>query len=74
MMDEGDYGADYQARHNAEAVSRHRSRMELAAGAAGSEVCEECGDEIPAARRAAMPGCSLCVACMTDIEKRRGVG
>jgi phage/conjugal plasmid C-4 type zinc finger TraR family protein len=30
--------------------------------------CEECGKEIPEARRKAMPGCTRCVPCQTDFE------
>lgn len=30
--------------------------------------CENCGKKIPLARRKAMPGCTLCVACKTAQE------
>lgn len=30
--------------------------------------CEECGDVIPEGRRKAIPGCTLCVNCQTEIE------
>ncbi|WP_445399950.1 TraR/DksA family transcriptional regulator [Zobellella sp. An-6] len=33
--------------------------------------CLECGDVIPEARRAALPGVTLCVHCQTLMEKRR---
>lgn len=33
--------------------------------------CEECGGEIPAARRQAVPGCSHCVDCQAALEARR---
>ncbi len=33
------------------------------------EFCEECGEEIPPARRAALTGVRLCVPCQTDREK-----
>ncbi|WP_376746746.1 MULTISPECIES: TraR/DksA C4-type zinc finger protein [Stutzerimonas stutzeri subgroup] len=32
--------------------------------------CEECGDEIPPARREAVKGCRLCIACQADEDKR----
>ena len=34
--------------------------------------CLECGAEIPARRRAAVPGCCLCVACQERAEKAMG--
>ena len=33
--------------------------------------CEECGHEIPAARREAVPGVRLCVACQAERDKDR---
>ncbi len=32
--------------------------------------CEECGDEIPPARREAVKGGRLCIACQADEDKR----
>lgn len=32
--------------------------------------CEECEAEIPEARRKALPGVRLCVACQSELEKR----
>ena len=33
--------------------------------------CEECGDEIPLARRQALPGVRLCVDCQSEADKER---
>ncbi|BAU76146.1 TraR/DksA C4-type zinc finger protein [Metapseudomonas furukawaii] len=33
--------------------------------------CDECGDEIPQARRLAVPGCRFCVDCQGLLEVRR---
>ncbi len=33
--------------------------------------CEECGDDIPEARREAMPGVRYCVKCQSELEKRQ---
>lgn len=33
--------------------------------------CEECDDEIPQARRDAIPGVRLCVACQAERDKRQ---
>jgi len=31
--------------------------------------CEGCGNDIPEARRAAMPGVRLCITCQTEADK-----
>lgn len=37
----------------------------------GSESCARCGDDIPLARRRALPGTRTCVDCAAMIEMRR---
>jgi phage/conjugal plasmid C-4 type zinc finger TraR family protein len=36
----------------------------------GSEHCIECGDEIPPARRAALPGARTCIHCQSGRDSR----
>ncbi len=36
-----------------------------------SPVCEECGEEIPAARRKALPGVRLCVECQNERDREQ---
>ena len=36
----------------------------------GSEHCVECGEEIPLARRKAMPGATTCVQCQSGLDTR----
>ena len=62
----------------AQELIEHRLQQTLAArqGAAavaglGPEECEECGEEIPAARRERLPGVTTCVPCQTIREGRR---
>ncbi len=31
--------------------------------------CEDCGEQIPEARRRAAPGCKRCIDCQSDLEK-----
>ncbi|WP_449557263.1 TraR/DksA family transcriptional regulator [Huaxiibacter chinensis] len=43
--------------------------------AVSAEHCVECGEDIPAPRRAAVPGCQKCAECQSVIElknKQRG--
>jgi phage/conjugal plasmid C-4 type zinc finger TraR family protein len=48
-------------------VSRAQSR--LAAAGPGLERCAECGASIPEARRNAVPGVRLCVACQEAADR-----
>jgi len=48
-----------------------RARSNLPAGAS-LEHCADCGTEIPEARRVALPGVRMCVACQ-DVADRRDV-
>lgn len=32
--------------------------------------CEECDEELPEVRRKAYPGCTMCVSCQDDAERR----
>ncbi len=44
-----------------------RSRENIPSGESRKE-CEECGVEIPEARRQALPGVRLCVACQSELD------
>jgi phage/conjugal plasmid C-4 type zinc finger TraR family protein len=46
-----------------------RARARIPTG--GGEIhCEECGEEIPEARRRAMPGVRTCIACQSARDSR----
>ncbi|MBI9109906.1 TraR/DksA C4-type zinc finger protein [Maridesulfovibrio ferrireducens] len=34
-----------------------------------NKYCEECGEEIPEARRVAIPGVRYCIKCQTEMEQ-----
>ena len=48
-----------------EAVERARGRLPKGDSA---EQCDECGLDIPQARRDALPGVRYCVACQTELD------
>ncbi|HCB3049787.1 TPA: TraR/DksA family transcriptional regulator [Klebsiella aerogenes] len=53
------------------AIAAHRINR----NAVSAEHCSECGESIPAPRRAAVPGCQTCAECLADLElimKQRG--
>jgi phage/conjugal plasmid C-4 type zinc finger TraR family protein len=45
------------------------ARASLPAGQ-GTAHCEACGEEIPQARRLALPGARTCIACQTGRDRR----
>lgn len=54
------------------AISAHR----IDRNAVSAEHCEECGEDIPEPRRAAVLGCQTCSSCQEEIElrnKQRGI-
>ena len=51
----------------ADAVSQARNRLPRGASLAN---CENCGAEIPPARREAIPGVRLCVSCQAQDDKK----
>ena len=51
-----------------DAVQRARSQLPQGESL---EVCEECGDPIPEARRKAIPGVRLCVVCQEEQDKKQ---
>lgn len=53
-----------------EAVDRARGRLPSGESA---EQCEECGDNIPQARRDALPGVQYCVACQSELDESHAV-
>ncbi|MCG8636615.1 MAG: DksA/TraR family C4-type zinc finger protein [Desulfobacterales bacterium] len=51
-----------------DAVKQARSRLPRGESLTHCELCEE---EIPAARRKAIPGVRLCVLCQSELEKQQ---
>lgn len=51
-----------------DAVQRARSQLPRGESL---ELCAECGDPIPDARRKAIPGVRLCVACQSELDKQQ---
>jgi phage/conjugal plasmid C-4 type zinc finger TraR family protein len=54
-----------------DAVRAARARLPSGEGAAH---CTDCGDDIPEARRRALPGATTCVKCQAGRDKRVAVG
>jgi phage/conjugal plasmid C-4 type zinc finger TraR family protein len=54
----------------ADAVARARSAQRTGPGLSR---CEECGEPIPEARRKAVPGVRLCLACQAERDRNEKV-
>lgn len=50
-----------------DAIARARSHLHHGESA---EFCEECGEPIPEARRAAVPGVRYCIQCQSKLDKK----
>jgi phage/conjugal plasmid C-4 type zinc finger TraR family protein len=50
-----------------DAVKRARSNIP---SGESRKLCEECGEKIPAPRRAAVPGVRLCIACQAALDEK----
>lgn len=67
--EEAEMGQLHAIHNNMNAVAAVRRQLEKQAQQPSAEACEECGDEIPAARRLAIPGVQLCVFCKERQER-----
>ena len=56
------------------AIAQHNRRQWRALLRPDNPNCANCGDEIPALRRRAVPGARLCVDCQNLAERQRRVG
>ncbi|KAI5914586.1 TraR/DksA family transcriptional regulator [Thauera sp. 2A1] len=69
MTDIFDRAQDLDATMREAAIAEQRARV--GHGPALTH-CEDCGDEIPAARRAAVAGCRTCIHCQALREREAG--
>jgi phage/conjugal plasmid C-4 type zinc finger TraR family protein len=67
-VDECDLASDCALRDQADALAKHRSKR--TPGAISRMQCIECGEDIPEKRRQAVQGCTRCVLCESENERR----
>jgi phage/conjugal plasmid C-4 type zinc finger TraR family protein len=68
MPDEADLAQEVNERLLADALADHQRRQPVGPGLTH---CEDCDEEIPEARRQAVPGCRRCVSCQEILENWR---
>lgn len=64
-MDDAD-----RSEHNSAAELDNLLKNRVQFSGESAEACEECGEEIPPARREALPGVLFCVLCAEAEEKQ----
>ena len=67
-MDTFDRASEIEAKMTSVALANHFAKQTPVSSVSVSE-CLECGDVIPAARQAAMPGCQYCIGCQTLFDE-----
>jgi len=67
--EEAEMGQLHAIHLNLNAVADVQRRLEAQAAQPSLAECEDCGDEIPLARRNAIRGCTRCVWCQELAEK-----
>ena len=68
--EEAEMGQLHAIHNNLNHVAAVRRKVAEQATKPSLEECEECGDEIPEARRLAVPGVRMCVFCQERYERR----
>ena len=64
--DKNDFASQIEQRHNDSAVQALRRSIEEVAD---NTECEDCGEQIPSARRKAVPWARRCVDCQQRFER-----
>ena len=69
-VSEEDFGQIHAIHLNQDAVAEARRKIEESSKRESREDCEDCGEEIPEPRRAAVKGVQKCVYCQELSERR----
>ncbi|WP_438436552.1 TraR/DksA family transcriptional regulator [Kluyvera georgiana] len=65
-MDIIDTASEVEELQRNAALAAHRMNRD----AVSAVRCSDCDEELPQARRIAYPGCTMCVDCQADAERR----
>ncbi|MBC1188505.1 TraR/DksA family transcriptional regulator [Kluyvera sp. SCKS090646] len=65
-MDIIDSASEVEELQRNAALAAHRMNRD----AVSAMRCSDCDEELPEARRIAYPGCTMCVDCQADAERR----
>jgi len=70
VPDEMDLAQAFNEQWIDDCLVEHRRRRGASQSIPADSVCIVCDEPIPAARLAAMPGCTRCIDCQTIFERR----
>ncbi len=73
MPDDIDRAQDANEQFQADAMAAHQRQVNQTRQDEAADDCADCGEPIPEARKAAMPGCRRCVECQTMHEHWRAL-
>ena len=66
--EESEMGQVQAIHNNMNAIAEVQRKLQAQAKLPSNMFCDECGDEIPKARRKLVPGVKLCITCQTNQE------
>jgi phage/conjugal plasmid C-4 type zinc finger TraR family protein len=71
MTDIFDRASELEEKTRERALAAQAQRADLTGKTVADSAteCQDCGDDIPQQRRAAVPGCRRCITCQTQKEK-----
>lgn len=69
--EEAEMGQLHAIHNNMNAVADVRRKLQNQAEKPSAKFCEECGDDIPEARRKIVPGVQFCVFCQEKHERKQ---
>ncbi|WP_055134825.1 TraR/DksA C4-type zinc finger protein [Pseudomonas corrugata] len=70
-MDVIDIASKREDDHRAAVIAAHLAQQKKISERPSAEHCEDCGGDIPEARRQIIPGVELCVECQDRQERMR---
>lgn len=69
-MTDDEMGLHNAQLHNDLALLQHQQAHAVDPNAVSADWCEDCGIEIPEARRKAVPGVTQCIDCAKEAERK----
>jgi phage/conjugal plasmid C-4 type zinc finger TraR family protein len=68
VADDMDLAQGINEQHLVDSLAEHQRKTAADRSRTSQRECEDCGEEIPEARRLAAPGCRRCLECQATFE------
>lgn len=69
--EEAEMGQIHALHLNMNAIANVQKKLAKQAAQPSAEFCEDCGEDIPQARRDVIPGVQKCIHCQEVLDKRK---